>query len=159
MSIPFSNLHIITFFYVFIIGPILIAIGSDYFPIKYKSFLIYLGIFVILYHLYHYFLALRSFKTENMHAEIAHESNVHYIKIFDSSPGFSPPILNVNSKDVVIWKNIGELEHTVTCDNGTFDSGILKPGETYTMQFNIPGQYSYHCKLHKGWMKGLIIVH
>jgi len=92
--------------------------------------------------------------------------NVHCIDMFDSNPGYSNPVLNLKLNDIVVWKNIGEVDHTVTSTStdggmhpdGHFDSGPLKPGQAFAVKFIATGEYPYYCVLHKGWMRGKIIV-
>jgi hypothetical protein len=52
--------------------------------------------------------------------------------------------------------------HTVTQDNGIFDSGIVQPGGAYSYTFQNPGTYPYYCMLHGRpggiGMAGIIVV-
>ena len=48
----------------------------------------------------------------------------------------------------VIWSNEGQVPHTVTADDGSFDSGQLNPGDSYIVTFLGSGVVSYHCELH-----------
>lgn len=82
-----------------------------------------------------------------------------------TNKGFSPNtikvVLGVNS--TVVWTNDDGSPHTVTANDGTFDSGNLapassgSPGGTYTFTFTKPGTYTYHCTYHP-WMTGTVIV-
>ena len=76
-----------------------------------------------------------------------------------SSPGYSPDtitvVLGVNS--TVIWTNGDTIAHTVTDVNGTFGSGNMNPGATFTWNFTSPGVYNYTCSYHY-WMHGRVIV-
>ena len=52
------------------------------------------------------------------------------------------------------------LPHTVTSDPGaarTFDSGILRTGGTYSLTFDTPGSFAYHCDVHPE-MTGAVVV-
>ena len=73
--------------------------------------------------------------------------------------------LGVNN--LVIWKNTGDIGHTVTPDkpfkdlySGDFGSpGIILPGKTFQFLFTQEAQITYHCEPHP-WMKGEIdVVH
>jgi plastocyanin len=64
-------------------------------------------------------------------------------------------VLGVNN--TVAWTNDDSAPHTVTADDGSFSSGNLNPGDSYTYTFTTPGTYAYHCNYHS-WMKGTIIV-
>jgi plastocyanin len=73
--------------------------------------------------------------------------------------------LGVNNK--VIWKNTGEVGHTVTPDKNyeftdlysrKFGSpGIIMPGKTYEFLFTQEAKIKYHCEPHP-WMTGEIDV-
>jgi len=70
---------------------------------------------------------------------------------------FEPPTLTVAPGTTVKWTNTGKHPHTVTDRNGTFDSGDIAPGGTYSVTFQKAGTYHYYCKHHKG-MEGTIVV-
>jgi plastocyanin len=76
-----------------------------------------------------------------------------------SSSGYSPDtttlVLGVNNS--VIWTNHDNSPHTVTANDGSFESGNLAPGQTYTFTFSTPGVYTYHCTYHP-WMTGTVTV-
>lgn len=72
---------------------------------------------------------------------------------------FSPAVINVTQNAVIQWVNLDPNVHTSTQFNGTWDSGFIQPGHTFTLNFtNIPpGTYFYQCKVHP-FMTGEIIV-
>lgn len=70
---------------------------------------------------------------------------------------FAPASLTVPAGTTVTWSNKGKAPHTVTSDAGLWDSGTLKPGQTYSFAFQGPGTYPYNCIFHGG-MVGKIIV-
>jgi plastocyanin len=47
--------------------------------------------------------------------------------------------------------------HTVTADDGSFDSGSKSKGDTFVHKFDKAGTFAYHCTLHAN-MKGKITV-
>jgi plastocyanin len=57
----------------------------------------------------------------------------------------------------ITWTNEGNEPHTVIADNGLFDSGVLYPGDSYTVWFDGAGTVTYHCDLHPS-MTGSVIV-
>src|SRR6185436_6164481 len=59
----------------------------------------------------------------------------------------------------VRWTNTGTDKdgHTVTADDGSFDSGVLKEGDTYTHTYDAEGTFSYICSVHPS-MKGTVVV-
>lgn len=62
--------------------------------------------------------------------------------------GFDPATLEVAVGTTVTWKNRGATAHTVTADDGTFDSGSLDPGASFSQTFDTPGTFAYHCAIH-----------
>lgn len=76
-----------------------------------------------------------------------------------TSTYYSPPTITVviGKNNTVTWVNKDIAPHTVTADDGSFNSGNLNPGDSYTHVFTTPGTYAYHCAYHS-WMRGTIIV-
>ncbi len=48
----------------------------------------------------------------------------------------------------VNWTNLDLVAHTVTSDNGVFDSGLLQNRGTCAITFTTPGTFAYHCTVH-----------
>jgi len=77
---------------------------------------------------------------------------------------FEPKTITVNGGDTVTWQYAGQNEHTVTADDGSFDSGDLKTGEktSFSFTFTKSGTFAYHCKYHGGaggqGMSGVVMV-
>ena len=74
---------------------------------------------------------------------------------------FDPSTITITAGQKVTWINKGELDHTVTSNNGYFDSGNIRPGSRVSYTFTKPGTYSYKCTLHSFMffgMKGKVIV-
>jgi plastocyanin len=75
-----------------------------------------------------------------------------------NSFAFMPASLNVAAGSSVTWtNNQGSVPHTVTADDGSFDSGRLAGGQTFSMTFNTAGTIAYHCNIHPN-MHGTIVV-
>jgi plastocyanin len=70
---------------------------------------------------------------------------------------FEPANVTVSVGATVTWTNIGTRPHTVTADNGAFDSGRLDPGETFSYTFNEAGTFDYFCGFHPD-MQGSVVV-
>lgn len=64
---------------------------------------------------------------------------------------FSPQNLTVTAGTRVTWTNNGSMAHTVTADDGSFDSGRLDPGQSFSWTFNSSGTVPYHCSFHGGY--------
>lgn len=70
---------------------------------------------------------------------------------------FSPATLTIAVGSTVIWKNRGPVAHTVTSNDGTFDSGDLPAGGIFRFTFTKSGTFPYICNYHP-YMTGTIIV-
>lgn len=85
------------------------------------------------------------------------------VAIVEPSPNFNswtyePGDLTVHVGDTVIWTNTGAAAHTVTTDDGAlFDSGTMKPDDTFSFTCTTAGTFPYHCTFHP-WMKATITV-
>jgi plastocyanin len=70
---------------------------------------------------------------------------------------FDPAQLNIAPGTTVTWTNGDTEAHTVTADDGLFDSGVLEPGQSYSTWLGGSGTVSYHCDIHPD-MKGSVVV-
>jgi plastocyanin len=70
---------------------------------------------------------------------------------------FSPKTITVKVGTQVTWTNLDNVGHTATALDGTYDSGLLNNGESFTFQFDQSGTFEYHCTPHPS-MRGIIIV-
>ncbi|MBV8083078.1 MAG: cupredoxin family copper-binding protein [Candidatus Eremiobacteraeota bacterium] len=70
---------------------------------------------------------------------------------------FKAPTVTIPAGTAVVWTNKDDDPHTVTADDGSFDSKGLGQGDTYRHVFTKPGTYPYHCSAHP-YMKGTVIV-
>ena len=76
-----------------------------------------------------------------------------------SSTYYSPPTITVvmGVNNTVTWVNNDAAPHTVTATDGSFNSGNLNAGQSWSHTFTAPGTYTYYCAYHS-WMKGTVIV-
>lgn len=86
------------------------------------------------------------------------------IMIEDGSPYFAPSKAIATSGSPVSWYNPTPTDHTVThngcVEDGTpclFDSGVIPPGEQFSVPGLPPGRYPYHCRIHP-IMRGVLTV-
>jgi plastocyanin len=79
----------------------------------------------------------------------------HAIQIADSA--FSPATLTISVGDSVTWTNADDRPHTVTSNDGAFDSGNLDEGRAFSFTFTEPGTYTYVCNYHPK-MQATIVV-
>ncbi|HEY2916191.1 MAG TPA: cupredoxin family copper-binding protein [Candidatus Limnocylindrales bacterium] len=70
---------------------------------------------------------------------------------------FNPTTITVKAGDTVTWTNTGSTAHTVTADDGSFDSGNLNGGATFNHTFATAGTFTYHCSIHSS-MKATVTV-
>jgi plastocyanin len=72
---------------------------------------------------------------------------------------FEPKTLNIPPGTVVQFVNKGEHAHTVTARDGSWDSGDIQPGATYSARFQYAGSYDINCRHHtKDKMEATITV-
>jgi plastocyanin len=76
---------------------------------------------------------------------------------------YDPPSLIIFTGGEIIWRNDDTSSHTVTSGNiiegpdGIFDSGLIKPGTTFSFKFEEAGQYDYFCMIHP-WANASVTV-
>jgi plastocyanin len=63
---------------------------------------------------------------------------------------FGPGQLDILPGERVDWENVSERAHTVTADDGSFDSGEFEPGAKFSVSFANSGTFAYHCTKHSG---------
>jgi plastocyanin len=63
---------------------------------------------------------------------------------------YQPELIRIKAGQSVTWTfNDGDIPHTVTAFDQSFDSGVLRQG-SLTLRFDRPGEYCYQCALHPG---------
>jgi plastocyanin len=77
-----------------------------------------------------------------------------------TNDAYNPATLPIKHETTVVWVNRDTKTHTVTADNGSFDSGPIAPGKTYAHTFLTEGvSVAYHSSLH-AFMHGVVnVVH
>lgn len=85
------------------------------------------------------------------------ESTVHNVSI--AAFQYNPTSVTAKRGDVVVFRNRDGTPHTVTADNGVFDSGTIEnEGRWELTTVNLaPGTYAYHCAFHPE-MHGMLII-
>jgi len=79
---------------------------------------------------------------------------------------FDPPDLEVQTGSTVLFANVGGKPHTLTADDGSFDTGTVAPGAeggrfagtNATITLSKPGRFPFHCEVHPAAMKGVLTV-
>jgi plastocyanin len=79
---------------------------------------------------------------------------------------FDPAELSVTAGTTLLVANVGGKPHTLTADDGAFDTGIINPGagggrfagENASVTLNQAGTFVFHCEIHPAAMKGTVTV-
>ena len=61
---------------------------------------------------------------------------------------FAPEVVTVKTGDTVIWINKDPFPHTVTSQDGRFDSREILPGKSWRYKAIKAGVFPYMCTLH-----------
>ncbi|HVL31645.1 MAG TPA: hypothetical protein VM299_05370 [Solirubrobacteraceae bacterium] len=69
----------------------------------------------------------------------------------------TPARLDVVAGEGVTWTNESARAHTVTADDGSFDSGRMATSQTFAHVFRATGEVPYHCTLHP-FIRGVVAV-
>jgi plastocyanin len=79
---------------------------------------------------------------------------------------FDPARLTVAAGTTLLVANVGGKPHTLTADDGSFDTGIVDPGaeggrfagHNASVTLNQAGSFKFHCEVHPAVMKGVVTV-
>jgi len=69
---------------------------------------------------------------------------------------FNPATITITKGTKVTWVNEDSAPHTATSE-GSFDSGTLSKGQSFSYIFAETGTFNYKCSIHPS-MKGKVIV-
>jgi len=69
---------------------------------------------------------------------------------------FNPNGLTVKVGTKVTWTNHDSVTHTVTANQGAFNSPVL-PGSSFSFTFTKAGTYAYHCMIHPYMMATIVV--
>ena len=86
---------------------------------------------------------------------VAHAAASGSVTIRDFS--FGPTAIAVHVGDTITWSNAGPTPHTATANDGAFDTGTLRAGQSGSHTFTSAGTFAYHCTLHP-FMRGTVTV-
>jgi plastocyanin len=70
------------------------------------------------------------------------------VDVAQQNTAFVPTALTVTAGTTVSWTNNNGVQHTVTWDDRSVDSGLMSQGETFSYTFDTPGTYGYFCIPH-----------
>jgi plastocyanin len=79
---------------------------------------------------------------------------------------FDPAKLSVAAGTTLLVANVGGKPHSLTADDGSFDTGIIDPGaeggrfagKNASVTLNQAGTFKFHCEIHPAAMKGTVTV-
>ena len=63
---------------------------------------------------------------------------------------FRPARLVVAPGTTIVWTNGGQVIHTVTAEDGSFDSGAIESGQRRAVLFAKPGTFPFQCCIEEG---------
>ncbi|MCA1555027.1 MAG: cytochrome P460 family protein, partial [Chloroflexi bacterium] len=73
-----------------------------------------------------------------------------------ASVAFAPNAMSVKVGTSVRFTNSDNLDHTAVALDGSFNSGVLKPGQNFSVTFAKAGTYNFVCALHPEQMSGRV---
>ncbi len=100
-------------------------------------------------------VVVKPFKLLQDESEASSAGEVVEVQILNYA--YSPMELEIKVGTTVTWINMDYVPHTVTADNGAFDSGMMANGAQFSFTFNEPGTYTYICTYHPN-MTGTVVV-
>ena len=71
---------------------------------------------------------------------------------------FNPSSISVAAGTTIKWTNKDAVAHTVTGNNGVFNSTNLNTNSTFSFTFTSPGNYQYHCALHPSMTATIVVI-
>lgn len=70
---------------------------------------------------------------------------------------YAPAPAQAKVGDVVLWKNDDSAPHSATMDDGSCDTDTINAGSSAMLVFTAAGTYTYHCAIHPGQMKDVVL--
>ena len=70
---------------------------------------------------------------------------------------FTPAQITIRPGATVVWVNEGQIAHTATADDSSWDSGVIEPGASWSRTFSEGPPQPYHCTPHP-FMKGTVRI-
>ena len=99
-------------------------------------------------------------------AAVVRVQTIDPANIADETLRFDPPQLEVPAGTRLLVANVGGKPHSLTEENGAFNTDILQPGpengrfagSNTTIALDTPGTYNFFCEIHPQAMRGTIVV-
>lgn len=82
------------------------------------------------------------------------------VSIIDNSKSnsYSPNPVEIKAGETITWVNDDSAVHTATSNDGTFDSDVLRRGQTFSFTFDKAGEYPYFCAIHPNMIGTVVVV-
>ncbi|PJE76954.1 hypothetical protein COV05_02050 [Candidatus Uhrbacteria bacterium CG10_big_fil_rev_8_21_14_0_10_48_16] len=80
-----------------------------------------------------------------------------YITISVTDGAYDPSEQTLEAGRAIRFVNDGSTKHTASADDGSWGTGTMNPGETFSRYFDEEGEYNFHCAYHSD-MTGTLIV-
>jgi plastocyanin len=74
-----------------------------------------------------------------------------------TNTAFAPNPISIAAGDTITWTNNDGTAHTSNGDDGSWSSGTIAPGATFSRTFPTAGTFVYHCTIHPN-MVGTVTV-
>ena len=74
-----------------------------------------------------------------------------------TTTAYAPNPISIAAGETLTWTNNDAEAHTSTGDDGSWNSGTIGPGASFSRTFPSAGTFSYHCTIHPG-MIGSVTV-
>jgi plastocyanin len=122
---------------------------------------------------YFYFCRINPAKMNGVLVVEPGPDDVRAVRVQAVDPGFTgdrlrfdPDKLTVAAGTTLLVANVGGKPHTLTADDGSFDTGVVDPGaeggrfagRNASVTLNKAGRFRFHCEVHPAAMKGVVTV-
>ena len=124
---------------------------------------------------YHYFCRINPSKMNGIITVTGDtgQASVNRVEAIDPAPQFTgerlrfvPDTLTVKAGSTLQFANVGGKPHSLTADDGSFDTGIVAPGAeagrfagtNASITLKEPGTFKFHCDVHPQAMTGTLTV-
>jgi plastocyanin len=122
---------------------------------------------------YFYFCRINPAKMNGVLVVEPGPDDVRAVRVQAVDPGFTgdrlrfdQDRLTVAAGTTLLVANVGGKPHTLTADDGSFDTGVVEPGaeggrfagKNASVTLNKAGTFKFHCEVHPAVMKGVVTV-
>jgi len=65
-----------------------------------------------------------------------------------TNTAYAPNPISIAAGDTITWTNNDTEAHTSVGDDGSWNSGNIAPGASFSRTFPTAGTFAYHCSIH-----------